>query len=82
MPRVIPKNCQANIRRDSWRVPPIFQIIQRGGAVNPAEMYQVFNMGIGMVLIVPKKHQAEVVQRTRGRVIGEIVEGSQTVALV
>jgi phosphoribosylaminoimidazole (AIR) synthetase len=45
-------------------------------------MYQVFNMGIGMVLIVPKKHQAEVVQRTRGRVIGEIVEGSQTVALV
>jgi phosphoribosylformylglycinamidine cyclo-ligase len=82
LPRVIPKNCQANIRRDSWRVPPIFQIIQRGGGVNPAEMYQVFNMGIGMVLIVPKKHQVEVVQRTRGRVIGEIVDGTQTVALV
>jgi phosphoribosylformylglycinamidine cyclo-ligase len=79
LPRVLPKNCQANIRRDSWRVPAIFQIIQRGGAVNPAEMYQVFNMGIGMVLIVPKKHQAEVVRRTRGRVIGEIVDGPQTV---
>jgi phosphoribosylformylglycinamidine cyclo-ligase len=79
LPRVLPKNCQANIRRDSWRVPAIFQIIQRGGAVNPAEMYQVFNMGIGMVLIVPKKHQTEVVRRTRGRVIGEIVDGPQTV---
>ncbi|HET7237608.1 MAG TPA: phosphoribosylformylglycinamidine cyclo-ligase [Terrimicrobiaceae bacterium] len=82
LPRVLPKNCQATIRRNSWRVPAIFQIIQRGGAVNPAEMYQVFNMGIGMVLIVPKKHQAEVVRRTRGRVIGEIVDGPQTVALV
>jgi phosphoribosylformylglycinamidine cyclo-ligase len=82
LPRVLPKDCQANIRRGSWRVPPIFQIIQRGGAVSPAEMYQVFNMGIGMVLIVPKKHQAAVVRQTHGRVIGEIVEGAQTVALV
>lgn len=82
LPRVLPKDCQANIRRDSWRVPAIFQIIQRGGSVNPAEMYQVFNMGIGMVLIVPKKHQAEVVRQARGRLIGEIVEGPQTVVLV
>jgi phosphoribosylformylglycinamidine cyclo-ligase len=82
LPRVLPKDCQANIRRGSWRVPPIFQVIQRGGNVNPAEMYQVFNMGIGMVLIVPKKHQTEVVRQTHGKVIGEIVEGSQTVALV
>jgi phosphoribosylformylglycinamidine cyclo-ligase len=82
LPRVLPKDCQANIRRGSWRVPPIFQIIQRGGAVSPAEMYQVFNMGVGMVLIVPKKHQAAVVRQTHGRVIGEIVEGAQTVALV
>lgn len=82
LPRVLPKDCQANIRRDSWRVPAIFQIIQRGGSVNPAEMYQVFNMGIGMVLIVPKKHQAEVVRQAHGRLIGEIVEGPQTVVLV
>ena len=82
LPRVLPKDCQANIRRDSWRVPAIFQIIQRGGSVNPAEMYQVFNMGIGMVLIVPKKHHAEVVRQAHGRLIGEIVEGPQTVVLV
>jgi phosphoribosylformylglycinamidine cyclo-ligase len=82
LPRVLPKGCQANIRRDSWRVSPIFQIIQRAASVDPAEMYNVFNMGIGMVLIVPKKRETEAVRQTRGRVIGEIVEGSQTVALV
>jgi phosphoribosylformylglycinamidine cyclo-ligase len=82
LPRVLPKGLQANIRRDSWRVPPIFQIIQRAASVDPAEMYNVFNMGIGMVLIVPKKSETEAVRQTRGRVIGEIVEGSQTVVLV
>lgn len=82
LPRVLPKGCQANIRRDSWRVSPIFQIIQRAASVDPVEMFNVFNMGIGMVLIVPKKRETEAVRQTRGRVIGEIVEGSQTVALV
>ena len=70
LPRVLPKNCQANIRRGSWRIPPIFQIIQRGGDVSPAEMYQVFNMGIGMVLIVPKKHEAEVARKTVAASLG------------
>lgn len=82
LPRVLPKGCQANIRRDSWRVPPIFRIIEAGGRVDPVEMYQVFNMGIGMVLIVPKKREAEAKKLTRGKTIGEIVEGNQTVVLV
>jgi phosphoribosylformylglycinamidine cyclo-ligase len=82
LPRVLPKGCQANIRRGSWRISPIFQIIQRAASVDPAEMYNVFNMGIGMVLIVPKKRETEALRQTHGRVIGEIVEGSQTVALV
>ena len=45
-------------------------------------MYQVFNMGIGMVLIVPKKHEAEVARKTRGRVAWGVVEGPRVVALV
>jgi phosphoribosylformylglycinamidine cyclo-ligase len=73
---------QASIRRDSWRVPRIFDIIQKGGSVSPAEMHNVFNMGIGMVLVVPGKRATEAVRRTHGRRIGEIVEGSQVVALV
>jgi phosphoribosylformylglycinamidine cyclo-ligase len=82
LPRVLPRGCQANIRRESWRIPPIFEIIQRGGSISPAEMYKVFNMGIGMVLIVPANRAGEAVRRTHGRRIGEIVEGSQVVALV
>ena len=82
LPRVLPRDCQANIRRGSWRIPPIFQIIQRAASVDPAEMYNVFNMGIGMVLIVHKRREAEAVSQTRGRVIGEIVEGAKTVVLV
>ena len=45
-------------------------------------MYNVFNMGIGMVLIVHKRREAEAVRQTRGRVIGEIVEGAKTVVMV
>jgi phosphoribosylformylglycinamidine cyclo-ligase len=82
LPRVLPRDCQANIRRGSWRVPPIFHVIQRGGSVNPAEMYRVFNMGIGMVLIVPKEREAAAAGQSRGRVIGEIVEGPKTAVLV
>jgi phosphoribosylformylglycinamidine cyclo-ligase len=82
LPRVLPKGCQANIRRDSWRVPPIFQIIQRGASVDSTEMYSVFNMGIGMVLIVPQKRAMEAVRQTRGHRIGEIVEGSERVVLI
>lgn len=82
LPRVLPKGCQANIRRSAWKVPPLFRIIQEGGRVDPVEMYQVFNMGIGMVLIVPKTRQAEALKLTRGRVIGEIVDGPSEVVLI
>lgn len=82
LPRILPKGCQANIRRGSWRVPPIFRILQDGGNVAPDEMYQVFNMGIGMVLIVPKKRADEARRLTHGKLIGEIVDGPQTVVLI
>jgi phosphoribosylformylglycinamidine cyclo-ligase len=80
--RILPKGTQANIRRGSWRIPPIFQILQRAASLNPAEMFSVFNMGLGMVLIVSKKREKEAVRQTGGRVVGEIVEGSQTVVFV
>src|SRR4029079_11488932 len=48
LPRVLPKGCDAVIDGSSWDVPAIFDHIQRGGKVDPHEMYQVFNMGIGM----------------------------------
>ena len=54
IPRVLPKDCDVVIRKGSWDLPPIFQLIQAKGRVPEAELYQVFNMGIGMTIIVAR----------------------------
>lgn len=77
LPRVLPRGCQAVIRRGTWNIPPIYRIIQEGGKVDALEMFQVFNMGIGMVLIVPGSQAAQVARLTKGRIIGGIARGSR-----
>jgi phosphoribosylformylglycinamidine cyclo-ligase len=52
IPRVLPRNCNAVIRKSSWPVPPIFSFLQDSGPVEEEEMFRVFNMGIGFVLVV------------------------------
>ena len=52
LPRVLSKNCNAVIRKSSWQVPPIFSFLQDSGPVEEEEMFRVFNMGIGFVLVV------------------------------
>ncbi len=54
IPRVLPKTCDAVIDRASWEVPTIFKLIENQGRVDHDEMYRVFNMGIGYVIIVRK----------------------------
>ena len=81
-PRVLPENCDAVIDTKKWKVPALFQIMQENGKVDPAEMYQVFNMGIGMTLVVAEADVRETVLLTRGRPIGRIEKGSKTVRLV
>ena len=82
LPRVLPPTCRASIRKDSWKVPQIFQLIEKGGKIPADEMYQVFNMGIGMVLVVPRKRAEDVLKQTKGIAIGEIMEGPGDVVLV
>lgn len=79
LPRILPRGCNALINPLSWRVPAIYGIIGKGGHVDPLEMYQVFNMGIGMVLVVPGKQGDEIARSLGGRVIGEIVKGNGVV---
>ncbi len=76
LPRIFPKNCHAVIDTKSWRVPPIFQILQRSGDVDPAEMYQVFNMGIGMVAIVSERNAKRTMSILRAKQIGRIERGT------
>ncbi len=81
LPRVLPENCDASIDTTSWKVPAIFQIIQKCGRVDITEMYQVFNMGIGMTLIVSEHDAIDVARATCARVIGKIVRGQRKVRL-
>jgi phosphoribosylformylglycinamidine cyclo-ligase len=53
LPRVLPEGCRAVIMRKAWTPPPIFGLIQSRGHVADDEMFRVFNMGVGLVLVVP-----------------------------
>jgi phosphoribosylformylglycinamidine cyclo-ligase len=81
LPRVLPKTTDAVIDTKSWKVPAIFEHIREGGKIDRTEMYQVFNMGIGMAVVVAAKDRAEALKRTKGRVIGQIAKGSGVVRL-
>ena len=76
LPRILPQNCDAVIETKSWRVPRIFQILQQNGDVDAAEMYQVFNMGIGMVVIVARQDALRAKSILRAKEIGRIERGS------
>ena len=80
-PRVLPKTVDAVIETASWKVPAIFQHIEKGGGVDHAEMYQVFNMGIGMCVVVAEKDVKAVTKIIGGKVIGKIEKGSGIVRL-
>jgi phosphoribosylformylglycinamidine cyclo-ligase len=86
LPRVLPRGCRAVLRRGAWRTPPIFDFLQRGGRIDEAEMFRVFNMGIGFVLIVPRSAVARARRALQARriptwEIGEVARGSRGVTL-
>ncbi len=76
LPRILPANCDAVIDTASWRLPAIFSLLQENGRVNREEMFQVFNMGIGMVAIVSARDTAAIARQLGAKVIGGIVRGT------
>jgi phosphoribosylformylglycinamidine cyclo-ligase len=52
VPRVLPADCDAVINKSAWQIPPIFSFLQKSGPVTEEEMFRVFNMGIGFILII------------------------------
>lgn len=66
IPRVLPNPCQAIITRGSWDIPPIFNVIKDRGNINEMEMLKVFNMGIGMMIVVSDRDLKEVLERLGG----------------
>ncbi len=87
IPRVLPGNVSATISLSAWEVPPEFKCLQTAGNVDRDEMYRVFNMGIGMVVIVrePEAAKAMKLMRQAGAKpfrIGVIESGTRQVRLV
>jgi phosphoribosylformylglycinamidine cyclo-ligase len=81
LPRVLPPKCDAVIETKSSRVPSIFQFLQKNGNVDPEEMYQVFNMGIGMVAIVAERNARSAISILKAKRIGRIERGTGKVRL-
>jgi phosphoribosylaminoimidazole synthetase len=83
IPRVLPDGLRAVINLASWRVPPLYRLIQSLGEVGSEEMYRVFNMGIGMVAVIAPEQldifQQAVVEETW--VIGSLISGKKGVEL-
>jgi phosphoribosylformylglycinamidine cyclo-ligase len=80
LPRVLPPKLDAVIHKVAWELPPLFQILKDKGGVDEAELYQVFNMGIGMVAVVPEAHADDVLKFIQAAkhpawILGEIVPG-------
>ncbi|MDB6017839.1 MAG: phosphoribosylformylglycinamidine cyclo-ligase [Pedosphaera sp.] len=80
IPRVLPKNCDVIIRKGSWDMLPIFRIIEAKGGVPEEELYQVFNMGIGMTIILAADKAEAVLKSIKAAqqkawLIGEVVKG-------
>ncbi len=78
--RVLPDGCGATLWRDRWSIPPIFSELQLLGAISDDEMAHVFNMGIGMILLVGPATAAPAIaglarHGVDAQVIGEVVAG-------
>ncbi len=66
LPRILPRPCRASIRGGSWALPPIFTLLQEKGNIEDMEMFRVFNMGIGMIMVAPEKETEEILDRLQG----------------
>jgi phosphoribosylformylglycinamidine cyclo-ligase len=85
LPRVLPKGTGAIVDPSSWPSQPIFEHLQQLGSIEPDEMMRTFNMGIGMVLVVPPKKFKKLMSiidkvGEKGYTIGRIVKGDRKVS--
>lgn len=82
--RILPGDCEAMVDPSSWRLPPLFAALQQGGQISTDEMREVFNLGVGLVAVLPQDAvaDAQAAARTAGVAtwpMGEIRRGSPAV---
>ena len=86
IPRALPKGYSAIIRRESLRIPPVFHLMQKIGNIPEREMFNVFNMGTGMCIVVASQDADKAIkllkeQGEEALIIGEIIAGDNEVIL-
>ncbi len=81
IPRILPKGLSIEIRKGSWDIQPIFEVMQQIGDVEEHEMYKTFNMGIGIVLVVSPQHANAICDTMGAKEIGVVVSGGGEVVL-
>jgi phosphoribosylformylglycinamidine cyclo-ligase len=85
--RILPTGCEAVVQQGSWTLPPLFRLLQDAGKVSPAEMHDVFNLGVGMIAVLPpgQVSAAEAAAAHDGVktwLLGEIRSGSGGVTII
>lgn len=81
LPRILPATCAAEIHTSSWKQPAIFRLLQRLGNIPEADYRRTFNLGIGMILVISRRHESKAMEllkeaRQKALVIGEVVESA------
>ncbi|GAA5335660.1 phosphoribosylformylglycinamidine cyclo-ligase [Thermus hydrothermalis] len=76
LPRALPEGLGAEVQKGTWPIPPIFPYLQRLGEIPEEEMYRVFNMGLGLILILPESEAAKALALVEGYRVGRVVRGS------
>lgn len=86
IPRMLPDDMHAKVKRDGYKIPPIFDMISTDGEIANEVMYNTFNMGIGMMLVVDSSNADKTIEAInaageKAYVIGEIIPGEKGVTL-
>ena len=86
IPRMLPAGVRARVRKDAMPVPPIFRLIAEKGGIPERDMYNTYNMGVGLVIGVPAAQADEAVRVLKAAgetaaVIGECVSGEQGIEI-
>lgn len=76
LPRALPAGLGAEIQKGSWPILPIFPYLQRLGAIPEEEMYRVFNMGLGLILVLPQGEAEKAQALVGGFLVGKVTSGS------
>ena len=87
IPRILPEGASIRIDQKSWPKPSIFTFIQKEGEISDEEMYRTFNMGIGMVLILPDQESEKILEELRlinydSWLIGEVIKGNKQIVIL